>query len=219
MKNKMRSLFYLIAIIIFVSCSDSATKHQKLPFIGKHDIASVDSEGIKKGDTVYHTVPPFSLLTQDSLPFTNATIAGKIWVAKFFFTKCPTICPPMTHAMKEVYDTVATFSEDVVFLSFSIDPTKDSPKKLTEYIQSHSLTTKNWYFLTGADEDDMHELGIEGFYIHAQADEYAKGGYAHSPNFVLVDQNQHIRGIYDGLVLEDRNKLISDIKILLADGN
>ncbi len=125
----------------------------------------------------------------------------------------------MTHAMKEVYDTVATFSEDVVFLSFSIDPSKDSPSKLTEYIQSHSLTTKNWYFLTGADEDDMHELGIEGFYIHAQADEYAQGGYAHSPNFVLVDQNQHIRGIYDGLVVEDRNQLINDIKILLADGN
>lgn len=218
-QSNMRSCFFLLALILLGACSTDSSSEKHLPYIGMHEVALEDQGELKKGDTIYHTIPSFSLLTQDSVELTNEDIAGKVWVAKFFFTTCPTICPPMTHAMKAVYDTVSFFSNEVVFLSFSIDPTKDSPTKLTQYIANHELTTKNWYFLTGAEEEYMHDLGVNGFYIHAEADEFAQGGYAHSPNFVLVDQQQHIRGIYDGLSEEGRKKLVADLKTLVNDGD
>ena len=210
----MRFFRFFTALILFVACENPKPQQDELPYIGKHEPA----QSSEKGVITYHTVPDFSFLTQDSTVLESKAIEGRIWVAKFFFTTCPTICPPMTSAMKEVYEEVTTFSDDVVFLSFSIDPTKDTPSQLTEYIATHGITTDNWYFLTGEDEEEVHQLGVEGFYIHAQADPYALGGYAHSPNFVLVDQNRNIRGIYDGLNKEDRNALIKAIKILLEDG-
>ena len=215
----MRTSIYLIfALVFFVGCDTSTPERIGLPYIGKHEVMLENADGLKKGDTLYHTIPEFSLLTQDSTLLSRSDIAGKVWVVKFFFSTCPTICPPMTSAMKEVYEELKPFSDDVVFLAFSIDPTKDTPSRLRAYSASHEIEVDNWYFLTGDDEEEMHRLGVEGFYIHAEADPYALGGYAHSPNFVLVDQNLHIRSIVDGLNKEERTKLVDAVKLLLEDG-
>ena len=192
------------------------TKEKRLPYIGHHDIARVASDHYDMGDTIYHTIPSFEYLTQDSTLLNAEDIKGKVWIAKFFFTTCPTICPPMTSAMKEVHEGLSDEIENLVFLSFTIDPEKDTPSKLAEYVSVHGITSKNWYFLTG-EESETHDLGVNGFYVHAMSDDLAPGGFAHSPNFVLVDQHGHIRGLYDGLMEEDRAQLVEDVRFLIKN--
>jgi len=213
-KDNWINLWWLtfgLFVLIIVGCEP---KQHALPYIGHHDIAQINSQEYSKGDTMYHVIPDFTYLTQDSVLLSSNEIAGKVWIAKFFFTTCPTICPPMTSSMKEVHTQLKDNLDELVFLSFSIDPEKDTPAQLREYIKTHEIDPVNWYFLTG-DEAETHDLGVNGFFIHAMSDDLAPGGFAHSPNFVLVDQNRHIRGIYDGLVPDDREQLIKDVHRLL----
>lgn len=215
---KMSKVLYISFIgLLLLSCEENSTEDKDnsgLPYIGHHDIVYEEMEGYKPGDTIYHTVPEFIYLTQDSTYLKSTDISDKVWIAKFFFTHCPTICPPMTSAMKEVNSELSDVSEEVVFLSFSIDPDRDTPSRLQTYIGRHEIEAKNWYFLTG-DESETHQLGVDGFRIHAEANNESPGGFAHSPNFVLVDKNQHIRGVYDGLDNKERERLINDVRTLL----
>ncbi|PKR79673.1 hypothetical protein CW751_13980 [Brumimicrobium salinarum] len=209
----------LLVFLFYVSCEDqkSTSKEVDLPFIGHHDIAFEETEEYKVGDTIFHTVPSWTYLTQDSIMLSSDEIDDQIWIADFFFSYCPTICPPMTKAMRELTDSLSQYRTELTFLSFSIDPDRDTPSRLRLYRDRHDATAENWYFLTG-DEAATHRLGIDGFQLFANADENAPGGFAHSSNFVLIDKNQHIRGLYDGLDPESRSKLIHDAKLLL-DGN
>lgn len=214
------NLFIIIALssFLFFSCvedkSNDGRDNTNLPYIGQHDVVYQSTEEYKAGDTIFHTVPSFEYLTQDSTVLSSEEIKGKVWIAKFFFTHCPTICPPMTSAMKEVNNELSENSENIVFLSFSIDPDRDSPKRLRTYIERHEITANNWYFLTG-NEESTHRLGVKGFQILAQSDDNAPGGFAHSPNFVLVDEQGHIRGVYDGLNDKSRGQLVKDARKLL----
>lgn len=219
---KVNSVLYILFIsLFFLSCKNNSNQSKDnsgLPYIGHHDVVYEEMEGYKPGDTIYHTVPEFIYLTQDSTYLKSKDITDKIWVAKFFFTHCPTICPPMTSAMKEVNNELSDASDEVVFLSFSIDPDRDTPGRLQTYIERHEIKADNWYFLTG-DESETHQLGVDGFRIHAEANDASPGGFAHSPNFVLVDENQNIRGVYDGLDKKERDRLVSDVRKLLENKN
>jgi|SRR5690554_2188980 len=213
------SSFILISIILSffqTGCSQNKDKQNEvnLPFIGHHDIVYQATENNKVGDTIFHTVPEWEYFTHDSEILKSTDIENKVWIADFFFSYCPTICPPMTKAMRDVSDSLSQYTKDLAILSFSIDPDRDTPSRLRLYRERHEISAKNWYFLTG-DEAETHILGIEGFQIHANADESAPGGFAHSSNFVLIDKNQHIRGVYDGLDAESRKQLIKDAKLLL----
>lgn len=217
---KVNSLFFISTLIFLLLSCESKTENSGdnsgLPYIGHHDVVYEEMDGYQPGDTIYHTVPEFVYLTQDSTYLESSDISDKIWIAKFFFTHCPTICPPMTSAMKEVNTELQDASNEVVFLSFSIDPDRDTPSRLRTYIDRHEIKADNWYFLTG-NESETHQLGVDGFRIHAEANDASPGGFAHSPNFVLVDKNQHIRGVYDGLNKEDRERLITDVRKLLEN--
>ena len=219
-RMKKDNLFYCFILSLFIFSCGSEPKenvdNSGLPYIGHHDVVYEEMEGYQPGDTIYHTVPDFIYLSQDSTYLKSKDISDKIWIAKFFFTHCPTICPPMTSAMKEVNTELEDVSNEVAFLSFSIDPDRDTPSRLRTYIERHGIKANNWYFLTG-DESETHQLGVDGFRIHAEANDASPGGFAHSPNFVLVDKNQHIRGVYDGLNKEDRERLITDVRKLLEN--
>lgn len=218
-QTKINKSLVLSSILIFsflFSCSDAQDKESRvdLPFIGHHDIVYQATEGYEIGDTIFHTVPRWNYLTQDSTFLASDDIDDKIWIVDFIFTYCPTICPPMTKAMRDINDSLSSYNEDLKFLSFSIDPDRDTPERLRLYRKRHEITANNWFFLTG-DEAETHALGIDGFQLFANADEEAPGGFAHSSNFVLIDANQHIRGVYDGLDPDSRNQLITDAKKLL----
>lgn len=223
-RMKFNKLFTLSLITLYILCIGCEVKEDNnksgaksgLPYIGQHDIVYESTEEYNAGDTIFHTVPDFEYLTQDSTFLSSVDINDKVWIAKFFFTHCPTICPPMTSAMKEVNSSLSEYSDELVFLSFSIDPDRDDPARLRLYMDRHEIKADNWYFLTG-NEAATHRLGVQGFQILAQADKNSPGGFAHSPNFVLVDKQQHVRGIYDGLDPESRKQLVIDAKKLMKN--
>lgn len=203
---KHLAIFVLIALTLF-SCEE---KHEALPFLGHADI------DYSTNDTVYPTIPQFQYLNQDSVLIKSEEMKGKIWIADFFFTTCPTICPIMTTQMKRLNGMTEDLSEHIQFMSFSIAPKYDQPTQLTKYIEHHGITANNWHFFTG-DEAATHLLGVENFLVHAAADEAAPGGYAHSGAFTLVDKEGYVRGVYMGTETEEVDRLEKDLRILLKD--
>lgn len=217
----MKYLWGVLVLVVLLACK-SEPKYV-LPHLGYHEIATGNEEGFSKGDTIFDYIEEeFSFLTQDSTVFTNKDLEGKISIAKFFFTHCPTICPPMTGQMDKLADRTQDIADKIQFLSFSIDPERDTVNRLRVYRDRHGITAKNWLFLTGEKEAFVHRLGTQSFFINAINEPNAEGGYAHSPHFILVDRDKHVRGVYDvlekdGKGAENLNRLEEDIRSLLKE--
>lgn len=191
---------------------------------GKHNIKKLGYygpkvPGEKEGDTTYHSIPPFQFTDQDGKLFGDKDLQGKIYVANFFFTSCPSICPAMQTLMKKVQDT-DDFKKlnDFKLVSFSVDPTHDSVAVLKEYAQRIQADSGRWYFLTG-DKKAIYDLAYQGFMVNAMEDQTAPGGFLHSDMMMLIDRDRHIRGIYEGTSLKDVKRLIDEIKVLIAEYN
>ncbi|MCH2223228.1 MAG: SCO family protein [Crocinitomicaceae bacterium] len=199
-------VFFVVIAMILFSCEEN----ERLPFLGHADI------DYSTNDTVYPKIPEFEYLNQDSILIKSGDMKGKIWIADFFFTTCPTICPVMTTQMKRLNGMTEDLSEHIQFMSFSIAPKHDQPSQLMRYIDHHGIKANNWHFFTG-DESATHLLGVESFLVHAAADEEAPGGYAHSGAFTLVDKEGYVRGVYMGTETEEVNRLEKDLRILLKD--
>lgn len=215
----------LVVAFIFSSCEespDNSIQKSGLPYLGFHDVLAVDEGDKKAGDTLYYSVPEFNYMNQHAEMISSENLKGKIWVTKFFFSHCRTICPPMNQQMKRLNVNTQDIKDDVWFLSFSIDPERDSVQRLQRHIERNGIEAENWHFFTG-NEAATHKLGVEGFNILALADENADGGFAHSEYFALTDREGHIRGLYNGIQTESVDKLEADIRLLLkteyAEGN
>ena len=201
----MRFLYFAV-IFSFISCKREDT----LPFYGERDYVYEHGKII---DTLFHVIPDFAYTNQNGKLVSKSDVAGKVFVADFFFSTCPTICPKMTSQMKRLQTLTQDISE-IRFLSFTINPSKDTPKVLLDYANSYGVSLSNWDFLTG-DEEETHLLGVKGFLVHARSDEDEPGGYAHSPSLVLDDRKGHIRGVYDGTATQEVDQLNQDIRKLL----
>lgn len=191
---------------------------------GKHNIKKLGYfgekiPGVKEGDTTYHSIPPFQFTDQDGKLFGDKDLQGKIYVANFFFTSCPSICPAMQTLMKKVQDT-DDFKKlnDFRMVSFTVDPEHDSVSVLKEYAQKIKADSGRWYFLTG-DKKVIYDLAYQGFLVNAMEDPTAPGGFLHSDMMLLIDREKHIRGIYEGTSMKDVKRLIDEIKVLIAEYN
>ena len=199
--------------IAVVSCEE--TKEQRaLPILGNKDVIYETVDGKEVTDTLYHTIREFEYVNQDSIKVTSKDLKGKIWITDFFFSHCPTICPPMTSQMKRLNANLADLEDHIQFLSFSIDPKRDNPTRLREYMSAHGIKTKNWMFLTG-DEAATHELGVNYFFVAATDDADEPGGFAHGDIFTLVDTDGRVRGIYHGTETMAVDSLERDVRKLL----
>jgi protein SCO1/2 len=196
-----------LASLLFVALSCSQDK--KLPFLGRHQ-TQVNGG---KTDTIYHQIPPFRFLNQDSIWVSEKDMEGKIYIADFFFTTCPTICPKMKTQLLRIYERYAT-NDQIRILSHSIDPDFDKPYILRQYASRLDVKAPRWNMLTG-DKKAIYALGEKSYMVTAQEDKNEVGGFVHSGAFILVDKQRHIRGIYDGTKEEEVNHLIEDIEILL----
>ena len=148
---------------------------------------------VNQGDK--RKVPDFEFYNQDSVLISNKDYLGKVYVVEFFFTTCPTICPIMTKNLVELQETFKD-SEDFGVASFTINPRYDTPTVLTAYANKFGITDKDWHLMTG-DKDKIYELAQQGFYIFANEDQEAPGGFEHSGMFALVDKNGYIRSRED----------------------
>ena len=194
----------MVLVTSLISCQGSGDENNELPIYGRREV--VDN------DTVYHKIADFAFVDQDSAWVTPETFTDKIFVADFFFTSCPTICPIMKTQMLRVYEVYENDPE-VAFLSHSIDPEHDTVAVLKEFSDRLGVKSDKWHFITGKKEDILRH-GQTSYMVTAMEDASEPGGFIHSGAFILVDKDMRIRGIYDGTKEDQVDKLIKDIEVL-----
>ena len=176
-----------------------------------------------------YTIGDFSFINQDSIIITRDSLLGSIYVANFFFTSCPTICPTMTRNMSYLQDKLSVYP-NIRFLSHTVDPYNDTPEKLSNYVRlmqqkNVSIDLTNWDFVTG-DKDKLYESAAN-YFVNASVDSLAPGGFLHSEYFILIDKQGRVRsgidingnvvGAYDGTNEVQMKELINDINVLMAE--
>lgn len=194
-------LFFLIGIY---ACNSNRT----LPYIGEKEVSG-------SGDTIYHSISEFKFTNQDGELITEEFVKDKVYIADFFFTSCPTICPVMKTQMLRIHEKYKD-NENLKILSHTIDPRHDSLSVLKNYRSKLGITGSQWQFLT-AEQSYIYDIAQKKYLVSALEDANAieEGGFIHSGAFVLVDQNRNIRGVYDGTKELEVNKLIKDIELLI----
>lgn len=162
----------------------------------------------------YHTVADFSLVNQNGRTITQKDYEEKIYIADFFFTTCPTICPIMTKNMVEIQDRIQNDTV-VKLLSHTVTPEIDSVAQLKKYAIEKGVDDTKWNLVTG-DKKQIYELARKS-YLAVQSD--GDGGQydmIHTENFILVDKEKRIRGFYDGTKSEEIDILMKDLETLKA---
>ena len=206
---------YKIIILVLLAGLLIACGKKKLPILGERAVDVKTVNGQEVIDTIYQTVPDFSLTNQDGKIIDQNTINGKIYVADFFFVTCPTICPRMKKNLLTVYEAYKG-NPNILFLSHTIDPEHDSVAVLKNFAERLGADSKQWHFLTG-NRDSIYELATHGYYATALPDSTEPGGYVHSGGLILIDKNRRVRGIYDGTSEKDTKTLMEDMELLLNE--
>ena len=205
-------IVYCLLITVYCSCDNSK---EKLPILGNREAIVKTVNGKQITDTLYHQIPDFEFINQDSVKITQKDFTGKIYVSDFFFTTCPTICPKMKTQMLRIFKKFKD-NPKVAILSHSIDPRHDTPSVLKEFSTNLGIQNSMWQMVTG-DKTKIYEIGQKSYMVSATDDPTQPGGIVHSGAFILVDKNRHIRGIYDGTEPEKVDKLMADMEILLNE--
>lgn len=205
-------LFCISAVIIYLFYT--ALQPKKMLTIYQPSMVNpelVDSTLQKKRK--YHTIADFSLTNHNGETVTQEDYENKIYIADFFFTTCPTICPIMTKNMAEIQNQLK--GDDVLLLSHSVTPQIDSVAQLKKYALEKGVDDRKWNLVTG-DKKQIYELARKS-YLAVKTD--GDGGpfdMIHTENLILVDKERRIRGFYDGTNQEDVEKLMADLEILQA---
>jgi len=209
----INSLFVLL--IMLVSCK-SKPKELALPFINKPDFTP---EWIEKNDPAYlsiHKIPAFSFTDQDGKTVTEKMVDGKIYVADFIFTRCGSICPKMTKNMGLIQEKFKN-NDDVILLSHSVTPEMDSVPVLKKYAEEKSIISGKWHLLTGK-EEDIYALAKKQYYAGDTIGYYQTGNeFLHTENFILVDKHRRIRGVYNGTLPLEMERMEDDMNMLLKE--
>ncbi len=218
-KGFNKAIIALGCSIVLFACAnkDHASEESKaLPFLGDHEVEFNRREDeTMVADTVYYTIPRFSFINQDGQEISHRDYLGKIFVADFFFTHCPSICPMMSAQMLRLQGMVteAGLKEQVKFLSHTVDPVRDNPDTLKAYASKMGADLGNWNFVTG-EAEDIYYQAENGYMLTAFPSDSADGGFFHSDKIALVDKHMRLRGIYDGTSTKSVDQLFEDIKQL-----
>jgi len=200
------TLFISLIVSTLLSCGGSADRHT-LPILGERDLSP-------SGDTIYRSIPDFRFVDQDSQVVNNATFAGKIYVADFFFIHCPTICPKVKKNGLRIYEKYKN-DDRVLMLSHSIDTYNDTVAALKIHAQKLGIEAFKWHLVTG-DHDAIYGIADDYFSV-ATEDPDAPGGFDHSGRIILVDKDRHVRGFCDGTNAEEVDRFMREMDELLAE--
>jgi protein SCO1/2 len=203
------------AILILLACNACKFNDniKTLPIYGNRQTVTKMVNGQTATDTVYQTIPPFKFVNQYGDSISNKTMDGKIYVADFFFTTCPSICPTMHRNMLTVYDAFKN-TADFKIISYTIDPKHDSVVVLKKYADKLGVNGNLWWFLQGKKEDTYK---LSASYLVRKPQEDTKQGFIHDGSFLLIDKQKRVRGAYDGTAPKQVSQMIEDIKVLQAE--
>lgn len=204
--------FIVFSVVAISSFNYVQTQEKKLPIYSpsmvSDELVEEDLRYVKK----YHRISDFSLLNQNGNNVTHDNYKNKIYVADFFFTTCPDICPIMTGNMLYLQENLKDTS--VMLASFSVTPKIDTVEVLKEYSTLKGVDDSKWNLMTG-DKKQIYDLARKSYLVAKAIPDGKNHGMIHTENFVLVDRDKRIRGYYDGTNIEDMDKLLDDIQILI----
>ncbi|WP_340066857.1 SCO family protein [Ascidiimonas aurantiaca] len=202
----------IISAVIIALFYDALKPVKKLPIYQPSsvnpELVDESVQHVKK----YHTIAPFSLVNQNGDTITQKDYEGKIYVADFFFTTCPTICPIMTDNMASVQKAILDDNE-IMLLSHSVTPQIDSVAQLKKYAIEKGVIDRKWNLVTG-DKKHIYELARKSYLAVKNDGDGGPFDMIHTENFILVDKQKRIRGFYDGTNEEDIQRLLSDLEAL-----
>lgn len=215
---KIIKINVLLLFLICLGCKDAKTKSMvaNLPYYKDESFTPYWLERGSEEEKNFHSVSNFSLTNQEGENITDATFSGKIYVTDFFFTSCPGICPRMTANMKEIQEAFLN-EEKLLLLSHSVTPEKDSVPALKNYAINKGAISGKWHLVTG-DRKAIYDLGRNQYFVENDLGIVKdEDDFLHTENFLLIDKNRHIRGIYNGLNRASINQLKIDIETLLKE--
>lgn len=154
----------------------------------------------------------FSATTEEGNDINLSDLEGKVWVVDFIFTNCATICPPMTANMTKLQGMIKEKRLDVDIVSFSVDPTVDTPEKLKDYVMKFNGDLTNWHLLTGYSQEFIEEYAMKNFKTIVKKPD-TDNQVIHGTSFFLIDQNGNVLKSYDGIDVP-YDDMIKDIQII-----
>ena len=210
--KKFGIFFSVLCIVIILMIYNILNKQKPLPIFQPGMVSEELVDSTIQHQMKYHTIADFSLINQNGEIITQDTYKDKIYVADFFFTTCPTICPIMTDHMYQIQKEIIN-DDDIMLLSHSVTPVIDSVAQLKKYAKEKGVIDRKWNLVTG-DKKQIYELARKSYLAvksDGNGDEY---DMIHTENFMLIDKKRQIRGFYDGTLPEDIEQLLKDIKKL-----
>ena len=215
--RKFRTLFITLLLLsaIIIVLFYNALKPQKTlpvyqPAMVNAELVDSNIQYIKK----YHTIADFKLINQNGDTITQNNYKDKIYIADFFFTTCPSICPIMTGNMVKLQEQIIN-DEDVMLLSHSVTPLIDSVAQLKKYALEKGVMDTKWNLVTG-NKKHIYELARRSYLAVKEDGDGDAYDMIHTENFILVDKERRIRGFYDGTNTQEMEKLLADLKLLKA---
>ena len=207
MNFKLKYISFLL-LIMFCSCKEKKAEQSvlSLPYFNTADFTP-------EWDKPNHKIPEFSFINQNGETVTNKTYNGSIYIADFFFTSCPGICPKLTKNMAILQEGYKN-DDAIKLLSHTVMPWKDSVSVLKDYGLKNNVNSDKWHLVTG-DKDALYNMARTGYFAD---EDFTKtqdeSSFIHTENFVLVDKDGYIRGVYNGTLEIDVERLKRHIKIL-----
>ena len=206
------TIFLVVSSGILILFYNALDPQRRLPIyqpsMVNYELVDSTLQHVKK----FHKIAPFTLTNQNGKIVTEEDYNNKIYVADFFFTTCPTICPKMTENMGQLQNEYLEDSQ-IKFISFSVTPQIDSVQQLKKYAIEKGVNDSKWNLVTG-DKKEIYSLARKSYLAVKDDGDGGQFDMIHTENFILVDPEKRIRGFYDGTDIEAMNTLITDISIL-----
>jgi protein SCO1/2 len=173
-----------------------------------------------EGLQAFGAVPEFSLIERDERRINLSDLSAKVWIVNFIYTNCPDTCPIQSAQLRQIQEDFKN-EKDLLLVSITVDPKRDTPKVLSEYADRFGADPARWFFLTG-EQENIYKVAQEGFRLGAVEISHEKrlasgATHTHSPRFVLVDRNGQIRGYYISTDADAMKRLRQDLGILLRN--
>ena len=210
---------YKYFCILFLALSACQSKEQtQIEYLPYYNTAEFTPKWYTKKqlDTLkLHKIADFSFIDQDGKKVSSGNVKGKIYVANFFFTICPSICPTMTKNLLVVQNTFKN-DPDILMLSHSVMATTDSVAQLKKYANRWKIDSQRWHLLSGK-KDKIYSLARQSYFAEKEIGlQKDKNEFLHTENAFLIDKNGYIRGVYNATLPLDIENLVKDIQVLKA---
>jgi protein SCO1/2 len=227
--NKKGLMALALVVLIPVICYTIVkVASERVVIMPKHYFPDTVISAVKDGktvtDTVWHSARNITLVNQLGDTVSLHDIKNKVIICNFIFTHCGGICPVMTKNMQKLQSSFANYREGrkvidssiVHFLSFSIDPERDTVQQLKDYADRFGVNHDNWWLMTG-NKKDIYDFIFEEFKVDKYSDEPIDSNFVHTNKFVLLDRNYTVRGFYNGLDSSSLSILAQDVGKLMLE--